>query len=701
MKKFVNVRLPVILACALAAGIGLSCAFNFFVVDTIWCISVPIFACILIIILGLTLKRLKPIIFILLALICFFIGFFISNAKMDEFRKSEIVGGNGYCVSAEIYDIRVYENSTYAVLKDLKVDNEQIDGKMGAWFHGQDAQNLEVGYKIEFVAVLNTNNNLFEYGELNRNAEKNIKYTCSVNNGIKITDNSPTFFASIRAKIKNTLFDNLDENTAAICYGMTVGDTDYIDSDTMQVFRFGGIAHIFAVSGLHIGLIYGMVYFLLRRILLNIQASSIISLLAVFFYIGICGFTLSSVRAAIMCTVSTLTKLFPLKYDGLNALAYSVIIILCVTPLSLFSIGFQLSVCAVGGILILSKKIEKALKKAKIPGKISSAAGVTVGAQLGTMPVMLTGFGYLSGVGLTLNIIIVPIISFLFYLLFLGTIISTVIPVFASVLIPTVAFPLKGVLYFLLKFGFENSLITGFGSQMFIPIYYLGILVVSDKLNLQPLTRLFGASIVLLGLTFYVILKTYSPLNGFEITVSAKNSNCVLIKSSSGKVLVIDETCNSRIDDTLNEYYSADVDGVIILGGENCTGAYKASNLECKDVYVYIFNTIIEPYDYTAVHYVQEFSIAGIDFTFCDGYSLLADIDGVSVGICAGELIPFSECDLLISKYKNSICNADRTVYFSLHGYKFNTYDYGDISFRIKNKTLKLSTLLPRLTPIN
>ena len=700
MKKFVNVRLPVILACALAAGIGLSYVFNFFIIDTIWCITVAIFACVIMAIIGLTMKRFKPIIFILLALICFFAGFFNSNARMKNFQKSELMGGDGYHIAAEIEELSLSDNFTYAILKNLKIDNKAVDGKIRAGVPYKYAQDLEVGYKIEFVSNLSEVNTLFEYGELNRNAENNIKYSCTISDGIIITDNSPSFFASIRAKIHSTLFDNLDEKTAAICYGMMIGDTGYIDSDTMQSFRYGGVAHIFAVSGLHIGLIYCIAYFLLRKTIRNAQASSIISILLIFFYVGICGFTLSSVRAAIMCTVSAFTKIAHFKYDGLNALAFSMIIILCVTPLSLFSLGYQLSVCAVGGILILSKKIEKAMNKAKIPSKISSAAGISFGAQFGAMPVMLSGFGYMSGAGMVLNIVVVPIISALFYFLFLGTIISAIIPAFAQVLMPVAALPLEAVLSFLLLHGFENTLITGFGSQLFIPLYYLGILIVSDKLNLQPLVRLSGASIALLVLTFYVILKTYSPLSGFEITVSAKHSNCVLINSSSGKVLIIDETCNSYVVDTLSDYYSTDLDGVIILGGEDCVITYGGTKLRCKDVYIYNMYINIDPYDYATVHYEKQFSVAGIDFTFYDGYSLLADLDGINVGICTGK-IPFENCDLLISKNKNSVCNAAHTVYFNLPDHELNTYDYGDIRYAVKNKTLKLKFLLPQLTPLN
>ncbi len=699
MKKFVNVRLPVILACAVAAGIAFSCVFKFFVIDTIWCISVAIFAAILIIILGLTLKKFKPIIFILLSLLCFFAGFFNCQARMNNFENTEISDGGSYFVSAEIQDISTYQNSAFAVLKDVKADGKKIDGKLSATIPEKFSEGLKIGYRIEFAATVNCDNKLFEYGELNFNVEKNIKYSCTVSDGLKVTDSTPSLFASIRSAIKDTLFSNLSKDTAAICYGMLIGDTDFIAPDAMQSFRYGGVAHIFAVSGLHIGLIYGIAYFLIKKLLLNTQAASIISVLLIFFYAGICGFTLSSVRAAIMCAVNAFTKIVHFKYDGLNSLAFSVIIVLAITPVSLFSLGYQLSVCAVGGILILSKNIEKALSRAKIPNKISSAAGVSFGAQLGTMPVMLSGFGYLSGAGMVLNIVVVPVISALFSLMFLGTIICTIIPPIASSLVPVAALPLEGVLSFLLSFGFENSLITGFGTKLFIPFYYLGILTVCDKLNLKPLVRLAGISCTLLVLTVYVIIKTYAPFSGYEIIVSAKNSNCVLIKSSSGNVLIIDESCNSYIDDTLTEYYSADLDGVIILGGEDCVSAYGNTNLKCKDVYICKLYIEIDPYDYATVHYEKDFSIAGIDFSFSDGYSLIADCDGISIGVCAGD-VPFYNCDLLITKNKNTQCNTACTVYFGYSDDRLNNYDFGDIKFTVKDRTLNINTMLPQKPPL-
>ena len=97
--------------------------------------------------------------------------------------------------------------------------------------------------------------------------------------------------------------DNLDKDTAAICYAMLIGDTKGVDDATLDSFRFGGVAHIFAVSGLHIGLVYGVIAFAMKKLRANKFLSAAICIAVILLYSAVCGFTLSSVRAVIMCAV--------------------------------------------------------------------------------------------------------------------------------------------------------------------------------------------------------------------------------------------------------------------------------------------------------------------------------------------------------------------------------------------------------------
>ena len=151
-----------------------------------------------------------------------------------------------------------------------------------------------------------------------------------------------------------------------------------------------------------------------------------------------------------------------------------------------------------------STKAKQFLGKLQIHPKIASACTISLSAQAGTLPVMLSAFGYLSGASLVLNIIVVPLLSALFSVLFIVTMLCTAVAPVAAYILPLATAPLDAVLSFLIGAGFEKSLISGFGTGLFAPLYYIAVIFLSDKLNLKPLTRFvaFGCSLVLI--TVYV-----------------------------------------------------------------------------------------------------------------------------------------------------------------------------------------------------
>ena len=483
MKKLINLRLPVIVACALALGIFLGYVFKFYNVDFIWLFAViPPFAIIFIVFAAVK-QTFKPLIFILLIFIFCLGGALNCFFRIDSYQKSEIIENIGYEITVTVSEKGETEYGEYVILSNARADGTKLNGKIRVYLGKNYGDFCDVGYTVEFFAKLKPFDT-FADGKLNYNAEKSVKYSCSVNSGLT-SHYHFSLFGAIRGRVRDVLFNNLDKDTAAICYAMLTGNTDYVDSETMDSFRFGGIAHIFAVSGLHIGIVFIIVNFICRKLRINKFVAAAICLCLITFYAGVCGFTLSSVRAVIMCAVSIISKLIYAKNDSLNSLSLAVIIILSITPLSLFSVGFQLSVCAVIGICLLNAKIKRGLCKIKAPEKIASAVGISIGAQAGTLPVMMTSFGYISGAGLILNIIIVPFLSVLFVLLFVCTFIAAIIPAAAGFLITVAGLPLQAVLSFLIGAGFEKAIISFKSFYLFAPLYFLALILISDKLNLK------------------------------------------------------------------------------------------------------------------------------------------------------------------------------------------------------------------------
>lgn len=682
MKRFVNVRFPVILACALAAGIFAGYAFRFYGADLVWILAAVPLPILIAIAATLFKKSLKILAFTGFALIFLIGGTLISYSRLSAFSKCDIdlnAENRIYKICGTVTEKYEAEYS-YIIIGNATADGVKLSGKVRAYLSESYGDFCDVGYRVEFSAEI-TFADTFPYGKLNYGAQKNIKYTCSIYGGMK-SQYRFSLFGSIRGAIRKTLFENLDKDTAAVCFAMLTGNTQAVDDDAVEIFRQGGIAHIFAVSGLHIGIVYGFLLFFCKRLKLNKFLSATICICAVFFYCGVCGFTVSSLRAAIMCTVATISKLLYLKNDRLNSLALAVMIILFATPLSLFSAGFQLSVCAMGGIIVFSKTVERTLKKLKLPNKISSGVGTAFAAQAGTLPVMLANFGYISGAGLLLNIIIIPVVSTLFSALFLGTVISLIISAAAPVLIPIAATPLEAVISFLLNAGFEKTLITGFGAGLFLPLYYLGALAVSDKLNLKFFRRAIAVACSVAVLTAFVLAKTYTPAGIYKIFISAYNGGGdIIIKSPQGNVLIVCNGANrSEVLNDLNLYYSADLSAVIILGGDDCVTLYGNLGIDCDTVFICYDYIPLQPYNGVSVHYLKDFSVCGVDFSFYDGYTVKATVGGVSVGICASGNSALNECDLLVLAKNTAEFSHTNVVYMGKNG--------GDISYIIKNEKL-------------
>lgn len=626
-------------------------------------------------------SKFKLLIYFLFCVLFLIAGIFGSYFKIKNFTQKELVGGDTYTVSATVGEkAKTEQGREYLVVENIKANGQAVKGKMQVYLSSSYGDFCDVGYKVDFTAKISVNDT-FPYGKLSYNAEKNVKYSCFVQNGLTAKYHF-SLFGSINSALRETLYNNLDDDTASVVYAMLTGNSNAIEDETLSAFRYGGIAHIFAISGLHIGIIYGLLQLLSKKLHLNKYITLLFCILPIFFYAGICGFTVSSVRALIMCGVALLSKTFFVKYDALNSLSLSAIIILLINPLTLFNVGFQLTLSAVGAIILLSKNITRPFKK--IPAKIKDTVGVSLSAQAGTMPVMLARFGYLSGAGIILNIILVPLLSLFFSIIFVGSFISLIFPFLAAYILPYAAMPLEATVSFFVNAGFEKALISGFGAGAFLPIYYLGLFALSDKFNLKLLHRLTAVGFSVIFLCVYVPIKNFTPFSGHKIIISAYyNSGVVLIKSDEGNILILTETADpAHTFSFLNEYYSHNVDAVILLGGENCVSTLNKFETD-SCVYVYGKYLHIQPYN-KEILFEESFEIGSVNFEFADGYSLKISCDGINVAVCVGDYVTVENYDLLVCDCSDQ-SKDENAVSFNNRSYENCVYNDGNFEFLLKN----------------
>lgn len=224
--------------------------------------------------------------------------------------------------------------------------------------------------------------------------------------------------AVFRNNIKGKILEFFPEDTAGFAAALLLGDRTGIDYETNTSFQVSGISHIIAVSGLHVSILFSLVYVLClkRRWLV-----SLVGIPALIFFAAVAGFSPSVTRACIMMILMLLAMLFDREYDGPTELAFAVLVMLIANPLVITSVSFQLSVGCMMGIFLFQKRIydwmmEKLGKRLHRVAKwFSGSVSMTISAMVITMPLTAYYFGTISLVGVLSNLLTLWIISLIFY----------------------------------------------------------------------------------------------------------------------------------------------------------------------------------------------------------------------------------------------------------------------------------------------
>lgn len=186
----------------------------------------------------------------------------------------------------------------------------------------------------------------------------------------------------------------LTSSAASLLVSGTLGG-DNIDIENRNRFRAVGVAHLLCVSGFHVALISSVLWCLLLPLSVWSRGGRvryILMVALVWFYACIVGLSPSVLRAAIMISVYFLCRLLERRQHPANALALACFIILVLKPSSLYSVGFQLSVCAVASILVFAQKFNPVPRRIQGLRVFVDLLAVPLAAMIGTAPVVLAWF---------------------------------------------------------------------------------------------------------------------------------------------------------------------------------------------------------------------------------------------------------------------------------------------------------------------
>ena len=199
----------------------------------------------------------------------------------------------------------------------------------------------------------------------------------------------------------------LDNDSFALLAGLMFGDKGYLEEDVYKSFQRNGIAHILAVSGLHVGLVYAAALKLVRG-RRNVK-TTLISAAALLCYVCLSGFSISVLRAGFMIALHLVSFHLKRRYDLVSAASLAAIVFLAANPYTLFDSGFQLSYMAAYSLGVALPRMQlKALELADRykKGWIDDAGQILlpcIAVQLGMTPLTLFHFLIFSPVSLLLN----------------------------------------------------------------------------------------------------------------------------------------------------------------------------------------------------------------------------------------------------------------------------------------------------------
>lgn len=202
----------------------------------------------------------------------------------------------------------------------------------------------------------------------------------------------------------------LDGDVGAVVTGVCFGVDERLSGEAVSAFRIGGVAHLFAVSGLHLSVLTGALLWLLRRLHLSRRVAAVVTMVAVTLFCLLMGGEPSVVRAGVLCLVVCGGVCLRREADARNSLGLALIVLLIAAPYAAYDLGLLLSFSSTCGLLFLAPFLRERLLR--VPWKnsvwnaVSTAVSVTISAMIATLPIVLLFFGRLSIVGVLANTIL-------------------------------------------------------------------------------------------------------------------------------------------------------------------------------------------------------------------------------------------------------------------------------------------------------
>ncbi len=213
---------------------------------------------------------------------------------------------------------------------------------------------------------------------------------------------------AIRRFLEGGVRHSLPQPAAALLLGILLGTRTRALGALTAPFIATGMIHVVAISGLKVSIVAGTADRLARR-LLGPRYALPPALAVLLLYVLVTGATPAGLRAGVMWTLALLAVRFGRRSDAPTSLALAAAVLCAVSPRILWDLGFQLSLAGTASIVLLEPRIERRLRR--VPAVAREGLSVTLAAQVGTLPLLISGFGQISTVAPLANVLLLPLLG--------------------------------------------------------------------------------------------------------------------------------------------------------------------------------------------------------------------------------------------------------------------------------------------------
>ncbi|MCL2570298.1 MAG: ComEC/Rec2 family competence protein [Firmicutes bacterium] len=401
--------------------------------------------------------------------------------------------GNG-TLQGTVRSFNINENGEGSfLLTNASLNNENVRGRVRVNVRNLNTQSIE---NIRTGAVVSVFTNIRGTSPSNFAINNSIRYTATINARQVVFEQDARDVRSVVLRhVDGFISRHMSDDAGTLMYSMLFGDRSTLDDEIRDSFRLTGIAHILAVSGMHVGILVLVILWILGALKLNKRAQIILILFFLLFYMYLCDFRISIIRSSIMFFTFAFMRLFVRRIDLLTCICLAWIIVLVLFPYSLFSVSFKLSFGCMFGFALFYRPVAdwlgKYLGQSRVSKVIVNSLSAYTVTSITTTPFLIYYFGFVSITGFFANVLLIPILLIAFKATFVAIITYVGWPLLH--LVDPFIRVILGVTNWLAGARWGTIQLDAVGAWYLF--YFVGLFVISRFIFMERRTKIIVASI--------------------------------------------------------------------------------------------------------------------------------------------------------------------------------------------------------------